>query len=198
MRPPPRLLLITALSANLAATMRATLEHADARVAVQLRDKAASPRALAEGARALLPLVRERGAALLINERIDVARAVDADGVHLPESGLSVQDARAVLEVDRLVGRSCHDSAGLETALEAGASYATLSPVGVVPGKNPPLGIEGFVAPAALPVLALGGLDAADVPALLARGAHGIAVQRAVFAARDPGAAVAAMLDVLP
>lgn len=198
MRPAPRLLLITAPGPDLIATTRAALTHADARVAVQLRDKAAPPGELAAMARALLPSVRKRGAALLVNDRVDVARAVGADGVHLPEAGLSVSDARAVLAAPALIGRSCHDGEGVDEASRAGAWYATLSPIGEVTGKNPPLGVDGFTRHPSLPVLALGGLDASWVPALLARGAHGVAVRRAVFNTPDPAGAVAALLRALP
>ncbi len=144
------------------------------RVVVQARHKGASARALFALAAALLPVCRAAGARLVVNDRADVARAVGADGVHLPETGLSVAQARRVLG-DRvlgdrvlgdrvlgervlgervlgdrvlgeraLVGRSCHDRAGLERAQEDGADYALLAPVGAVPGKGPALGVAGF------------------------------------------------------
>lgn len=163
-------------------------------VAVMLRDKAASPRELAAQARALLPVCRARAAPLLVNDRCDVARAVGADGAHLPERGLTVADARAALGPAALIGASRHGP----RAAEESPDYVTLGPVGAVPGKGAPLGLDGFQAAAATwdaPVFALGGVTAADVPALRARGAAGVAVIRAVYAAPDPAAAIRALLE---
>jgi thiamine-phosphate pyrophosphorylase len=168
-------------------------------VAVQLRAKTWPARALFEAGERLRAITREAGARLVINGRLDVALAVGADGVHLPEGGLPPAAVRA-LAPDALVGASCHDARGLERAAREGADYAVLGPVGHVPGKSPPLGLEGFralVAGARVPVLALGGVGAEDAPALLEAGAHGVAVIRAVARASDPAAALRALLTAL-
>lgn len=136
----------------------------------------------------------------MVNGRADIAQAVDADGVHLPERGLSVADTRRILGPTALVGRSCHDEVGVAAAAKAGADYVVLSPVGVVEGKNAPLGVERFgrIAQAcAVPVIALGGITAASVPALLDAGAHGVAVVRAIFGADDPANAVSVFFQCL-
>lgn len=182
---------------------------APAGVAVQLRAKSASARELYEAASALRPITRAAGALLLVNARLDVAIAAGADGVHLPERGLPPSAVRARMP-DAWVGVSCHDARGLARATAEGADYAVLGPIGPVPGKGAPLGVEGFRALLAraprtgaprgsrpLPVLALGGIGAGDAPALLEAGAHGVAVIRAVVGASDPAEALASMLRAL-
>jgi thiamine-phosphate pyrophosphorylase len=169
------------------------------RVAVQLRARAPS-RTLWELGRELRQLTRAHQAALLINDRIDVALAVEADGVHLPEAGLPLEVARKLLGSQRWIGASRHDLKGLFEAARQGADYATLSPVHEVPGKGPPLGITGFgraAGAARLPVYALGGVRASDVSELCRAGARGVAVMREVLAAADPGAAVSELLALI-
>jgi thiamine-phosphate pyrophosphorylase len=168
-----------------------------ARVAVQLRAKEMPREALGDVARTLRALTRERGVKLLINGDVELARARDADGVHLPERGWSVEEARARLGAAAIIGASCHDQAALERAAEGGANYATLSPVFESPGKGPPLGVERFaewVSAAKLPVFALGGITVERVRAVRAAGASGIAVIGAVFSAAEPARAVRDLL----
>lgn len=173
------------------------------RIAVQLRDKRAPAASLVALARELRALTRDAGARLLVNTHVELAARVDADGVHLPEGASSlraVSAARAALRPGALVGVSCHDAAGLERAAQAAADFAVLGPVLDVPDKAPALSIPGFgalVAGARLPVLALGGVSAAHVAELCARGAHGVAVIRAVFGASDRRVAVALLLEAL-
>lgn len=192
------LYLITDPSArDVVAITRAVLADAPpGSIAVQVRDRGGSARTLVELASVLLPICRASSAPLLVNDRADVAKVVGAGGVHLPEAGLSVAEARAVLGPDALVGRSCHDREGLERAAREGASFATLAPVFEVPGKGAPLGVEGFARATrgiALDVYALGGVGPDDVAALRAAGARGVAVIRAVYAAADPVRAARAL-----
>lgn len=202
-RPVPRLMIITdpETPGGVLEAVRAALGGAGGpRVAVQLRDKSAPARRLVELGRALRETTSEADATLLVNGRADVARAVRADGVHLPEGGLPPHEARAVLGEGALVGASCHDAAGLARAAEEGADYATLAPLSAVPGKGPALGLDRFaalLADARLPVLALGGIDAETVPSALAAGASGVAVIRAVLHRADPAAAACDLLRVL-
>ncbi len=163
--------------------------------AVQLREKDLPARELAELARRLLQICRRRGARLLINDRIDVALAVGADGVHLPSASFTCGDARRLL-ADRLVGVSTHSAAEVETAAGEGADFVVLGPIRATPSKlayGSPLGMEVLAAArrAAIPVLALGGMDAEHVEGALRAGAAGVAVVRAVCAAADPAAAAA-------
>lgn len=169
-------------------------------VGVQLRAKGLPARALLPLARRLRAVTAGAGVPLLLNERLDVARVVGADGVQLPEETFTPAEARAALGPAALVGASCHDARGLAEAAMRGADFATLAPFAATPGKGPPLGRDGFAelsSRAALPVLALGGLGAATVGDALAAGADGVAVIGAVYRADDPGAAAVALIRAL-
>jgi thiamine-phosphate pyrophosphorylase len=168
-------------------------------VGVQLRDKSLPAAALLERARELREICTEHGAPLVVNDRLDVALAARADGVHLPERGVSPRDARALLSRDgraALVGVSCHDGAQVKAAASAGADYALFSPIWEVPDKGAPVGIEALRRAArenALPLFALGGVTAANAGEAMAAGAHGVACIRFVFEAHDPVAAAVAL-----
>lgn len=199
----PDLLIITDPGApgGVVEATRAALDGAAAgRVAVLLRDKSATDRELVALGHALRDVTRARGAALLVSARADLARLVDADGVHLPERGVSPSEARLVLGRRGVAGASCHDEDGLARAAEEGADYATLSPFAPSPGKGTPLPRERFAAlarAAKLPVLALGGVAVSSVAAAVEGGATGVAVIRAVYSASDPAAAVREILAAL-
>ncbi|MFT3921356.1 MAG: thiamine phosphate synthase [Myxococcales bacterium] len=170
------------------------------RVAVQLRTRQSTTREILGVALELRALTRARESTLLINDRVDIALAVEADGVQLPEAGLPIEVARKLLGSQRWVGVSRHDLKGLFEAARQGADYATLSPVHEVAAKGPPLGIAGFartIAAVRLPVYALGGVRAADVAELRQSGARGIAVVREVLSAADPALATSELLSLL-
>lgn len=182
-RPPFRLYLITdrrvrsdlpgALEGALSALPRGA-------AAVQLREKELSTRALFELGQELRAITRRHGAKLLVNDRLDVAKAIGADGVHLTGRSLSVADARAWLGPGALVGASCHSLAELEARREA--DFATLSPIFPSPGKGPAIGLEALAEAArtsSLPLFALGGIGPGEIPLVLAAGAHGVSAIRA-------------------
>jgi thiamine-phosphate pyrophosphorylase len=179
----PRLLLLTPPTGSLQ-PLRAALDSIAGKgeVAVLLRRPGASDRQLlAEAARLRGPVP------LLMHRRPDLARLVGAVGVHLPERGLPISDARRLLGPEAVVGVSRHDRAGLAAA--DGADYATLSPFFAVRGKNPPLGVVGFRAardgaPDGLRVLALGGLTPTNARDAFEAGADGVAVLRSATRAR--------------
>ncbi|UJR81595.1 thiamine phosphate synthase [Sandaracinus amylolyticus] len=177
----------------------AVIEHAPpGRIALQVRDVRAGAAELAMLARSLREVTRTHGVPLLVNDRADVARAVGADGVHLKEHGLEVDDARMVLGERAIVGASCHDEAGL--ARRDAADYVVLGPYAEVPGKGDALGAARFasmVRTTHVPVLALGGIDTARAEEAVRAGARGVAVIRSVLAARDPVEAVRALLDAI-
>ncbi len=161
--------------------------------AVQLREKDLGGRALAELARALLPLCRARQAPLLVNDRADVALALGLDGVHLARTSIEPGDARKLLGPKALVGISCHSKADVQAALGS-ADYAALGPLFDTPSKREygaPIG-PGAIAdalPIGVPLYALGGLTPERVAEV--RQAHGIAAIGAALGAADPGAATA-------
>jgi len=166
------------------------------RVAVQLRRPELGAGALYALAREVTEVCTAHGAPLLVNDRLDVALAVGADGAQLPERGLAPAVARRLLGHDALIGVSRHDAEGLADA--QCASFALVSPIYDVPGKGSPIGLEGLrrvTAASPVPVYALGGVGAAQIPALRSAGARGIAVIRAVWAAPAPRQALAALLS---
>jgi len=168
--------------------------------AVQLREKDLTAAELLPLARELRDLTRRFGARLLINDRIDVALAVDADGVHLGGHSLPVAVARRLLGADRLIGISTHHIAEIAAAAAGGADFVTFGPVFATPSKaayGPPLGLAALQAACTstpLPVFALGGIKVDHLPALTAKGAHGLAVISAIIAAPDPKTATRALL----
>lgn len=195
------LIIVSDGKPDLLARVEAALRGGESgRIAIQLREPALGAGALYELAQRLRDLTRRFGAALLINDRVDVALAVDADGVHLPERGLTPEIARRVLGNSACIGASRHDRAGLERAARQGADYATLSPLHPVPGKGPALGHAEFASIAAgapLAVYALGGVTRADLPALRNAGVRGVAVIREVLSSRDPEASTRELLSAL-
>jgi thiamine-phosphate pyrophosphorylase len=165
-------------------------------VLVQLRDKQAGGRELYDRAVALRALAARAGARVVVNDRVDVALAAGLDGVHLPEDGMDVADARRLLGPRRLVGASTHAVARAAAQAAAGADLVTIGPVWDTPSKRAygtPLGLDVVRGAASLPVrvFALGGVDSPERAAqAVAAGAWGIAVIRA---APQAGALLAAM-----
>lgn len=156
-------------------------------LAVQLRHKQATGAELAALARALLAVLRPRGALLLINDRVDVALAVGADGVHLPEAGLEVAQVRALAPA-LLIGVSRHSAQGAVAAARAGAALVQLGPIHATPSKaayGAPLGLEALAAARAAIgdtcLVAVGGMDRERATAARAAGAHAVAAIRAAW-----------------
>ncbi|MDY0002819.1 MAG: thiamine phosphate synthase [Polyangia bacterium] len=171
-------------------------------VAVQLREKDLTSRELLVLARALGEITRARGASLLVNDRIDVALAAGADGVHLAGHSLPPKDARRILGPDLLLGASAHSLEEARRARAAGCDFATFGPVFPTPSKAPlgsPLGLEALekacAALAPFPLIALGGLDLDSAGACRAAGAAGVAAIRAWLLAPDPAEAVRRLLE---
>jgi thiamine-phosphate pyrophosphorylase len=162
----------------------ASLEPASRRAfAVQLRDPQLQGRALLDWGRELRERTRAIGAALIVNDRLDLALLLDADGVHLGRRSVGVADARRLVG-DRFVARSAHGLDEARAAAAEGANAVVLSPVFATPGKGTPLGLDAVAearAALARPValVALGGIDAGRGRACLAAGADGVAVIRA-------------------
>jgi thiamine-phosphate pyrophosphorylase len=145
--------------------------------AFQLREKGMSARDLLSLALRARAILRPLGALLFVNDRVDVALAAGADGVHLPATSLPPDRARALWPRPRLLGVSAHDGAEMARAREGGADFVTLAPVFSTPGKPAPLGLErfgGLAREAGLPVLALGGVNLERIPDCLRAGAHGV------------------------
>jgi thiamine-phosphate pyrophosphorylase len=188
------------LAPDLPARLRAALSRAaPGRAAVHLREKDLGGAALLALARDLRAVCRRAGAVLLVNDRLDVALAAGADGVHLPAAGVGPAEARRLLGPGALVGVSCHSAAEVARARDAGASYATFSPIWDTPSKRAygaPVGLAALAEAAGLglPLVALGGVTADNAGAAFAAGAGGVAAIRGWLAGDDPAGAVAALL----
>ena len=161
---------------------------------VQLRDPHAKTRELVEQARALLRLLQPAGVPLIVNDRVDVALAAGADGVHVGQADMSVSDARALLGPDRILGLSISSLAELEASLPllAAVDYLGVGPIyptGTKPDASAPIGTAGLAEIAArtgLPIVAIGGVNLQNTPEVLRAGAVGVAVVSAICSAPDP------------
>ena len=171
--------------------------------AVQLREKDLAAAHLFETGAELLRVTRKHQARLLINERVDVALAVGADGVQLTSRSLPVEAARALLPPDRLIGVSTHSVEEAKQAEKAGADFLLFGPVFDTPSKRaygPPQGLEKLrrVADSVTrPVFAVGGVTPERTASCLAHGAWGVAVISAIAGAERVAQAVAAFRHAL-
>jgi thiamine-phosphate pyrophosphorylase len=168
---------------------------------VQLRDKVSDTRAMVDEARAIKKALAPLSVPLVVNDRVDVALAAGADGVHLGQDDMKVEDARRLLGVDAIIGLSVKNVSEAEVApvplidyVGSGGVYATLSKQ----QKNAPIGPEGLARIIAvlrgrarkekreLPVCGIAGIDASNAGAVIGAGADGIAVISALSLAADP------------
>lgn len=167
---------------------------------VQLRGKNLSTRELIEVARSLRPVVHAAGAQWIINDRVDVARLVDADGVHLGVTDLPVADARRILGPEAIIGLSTHSPEQVAEAQPLPIDYIGYGPVFATASKENPDPVQGIdalrqaCATSALPVVAIGGIRQDNLAEVLAAGAAAVAVIGAFALAADPARASAEML----
>lgn len=160
--------------------------------AIQIRDKTADDRTLLGFITSVVEVVGPVGVRVLVNDRVDLALAAGADGVHLGLDDLPVAAAR-VLAPGLLIGATCRSRTDVVAAARDGADYAGVGPVFATTTKTglpTPLGLDGLVSiEGVLPMIAIAGIDASRVGPVLAAGAHGVAVVGAVARAPDPRAA---------
>ncbi|HEX6559249.1 MAG TPA: thiamine phosphate synthase, partial [Longimicrobiales bacterium] len=168
--------------------------------AIQLRDKNASARELYEQAIHLLELTRPTGALLFINDRLDVALAAAADGVHIGPDDMPVDAARAIAPRPFLIGTSTDDPDTARTAERAGADYIGCGAVFGTSSKDVagerigPAALRRVVEAVRIPVVGIGGVDTDNVATIAGTGAAGAAVIRGVMAAADVAATVRELL----
>lgn len=162
---------------------------------VQLRDKTADEPRFVDLARALKAVLRPYGIPLIVNDRVDAAIAVDAEGLHVGQDDLAPAEARERIGADKILGLTAGlpelaraAPAGIVDYLGVGPVHATLSKA----DHKPPIGVAGIAAVRAvtdLPIVAIGGLTATRATAVIEAGADGIAVVSAICGAADPAAA---------
>ena len=158
---------------------------------VQLREKDASTGEFIELARRLMKLLKPLDIPLIINDRVDVALAVDADGVHIGQSDMSYEDARRLLGPDKIIGLSVENFKDIEAANALDVDYIGISPVYGTPTKTDtaePFGLEGLreaVQMSAHPTVAIGGMNASTIAEVMAAGTDGVAVVSAICSAEN-------------
>ncbi|MCR4289209.1 MAG: thiamine phosphate synthase [Candidatus Scalindua sp.] len=159
---------------------------------VQLREKNLSTSDLYSLAKEIREITERKGANLIINDRVDIAIAVDADGVHLGWKSLEIDMVRRMIDRDKIIGFSAHSLKEAEMAENSGADYVTISPVFDTVNKEyfiKPLGvgeIGKIKAQINIPVIALGGINENNVNEVLKNGADGIAVISAILLSDSP------------
>lgn len=166
--------------------------------AVQLREKSLGARRFLEEVRELQAVLAGTGVPLFVNDRVDVALAARADGVHVGQDDLPTAEARRLVGPSMLLGVSVASADEARRALSDGANYVSVSPVFLTPTKPDAelaVGIEGVArvrsAAGDAPVLGIGGINAGNARAVVTAGSDGVAVVSAVMSAPDPEAAAA-------
>lgn len=168
---------------------------------VQLRDPDSPIRAIVEIARALRPILASANVPFIVNDCVHVALAAGADGVHLGQGDMDPLDARALLGPDAIIGLSVGNLAEFAASREAlpAVDYLGVGPfraTGTKPDAGAAIGAEGFAAvraATALPMVAIGGMDASSAPEAIRAGADGVAVVSAICGADDPASAARAI-----
>ncbi len=167
---------------------------------LQIRLPRASPRDLLAVTEAVIPLARQRGAFVLVNDRPDVARAAGADGAHLGQDDLPIAAARAVLGPGGIIGCSTHDPEQARRAEAEGADYIGVGPIFDTTTKvdaRPARGLtllQTVRATVRVPIVAIGGITPATAPDVRAAGADAVAMIAALVRTADPAAAVRTLL----
>lgn len=170
---------------------------------VQLREKTCSTREFVEEALAVRDLLARHKIPLIINDRVDVALAIKADGVHLGQKDLSCRMARELLPDKMIIGISAESLNDAIAAEKDGADYIGVSPIYATPTKTDteqPLGLEGLreiKAAVYTPLVGIGGLNAENAEKVIRNGADGVAVVSAIVSADDPASATRRLCEVV-
>jgi thiamine-phosphate pyrophosphorylase len=175
---------------------------------VQLRDKHGSTRRMIEEARAIHAALAGTGVPLVINDRVDVALAAQADGVHVGQDDMRVEDARRLLGPKAIIGLSIKTVAQANAAPLELLDYAGVGGIYATTSKDnpdPPIGVAGLRAIVAalrarrrdLPICGIAGIDAGNAAAVIDAGADGIAVISALSAQNDPQGAARALRGIV-
>lgn len=168
----------------------------------QLREKGLDDRALLERAHRVREWTRKAGALFIVNDRPDIARLADADGVHLGQDDFCVKDARRIVGPDALIGVSTHDLDQLRQAIRDGAAYVGIGPT--FPSQTKEFAefaglefVRQAMAETSLPAFVIGGVNADTIVQAVAAGARRVALSQAVCQADDPRAVASALLRAL-
>ena len=169
---------------------------------VQLREKTASTRVFLAEAQALVALLRPLAIPLIVNDRVDIALAADADGVHVGQDDMPVDRVRALLGPSKIVGLSITSLDDLRRSPIEAADYLGAGPIFAQATKRDaaaPLGLDGLAAlrrETGKPLLAIGGVQPANAASVMHHGADGLAVVSAIMSACDPEQAARCVLEM--
>ena len=201
---PDKLYLVTDDQQDLA-----TLEHvvelsvAGGVTMVQVREKHGDVRAFIERAQRVKAILSGTGVPLIINDRVDVALAVDADGLHLGQSDMPAEMARQLIGEDKILGLSIENEQQLKEAEHLPIDYIGLSAIFATPTKTNTKkhwGVEGLksaLETTKRPIVGIGGINESNIPELMATGVHGLALVSAICQADDPKAAAQHLLSLM-
>lgn len=169
---------------------------------VQLREKDSETREFLEHAHALKALLKPLGVPLIINDRVDIALAVDAEGVHVGQTDMPVEIVRSLIGPGKIIGLSITNATQIVRPDAQAVDYLGIGPLYAQTTKgnaSTPLGVAGFGKLRALtqkPVMAIGGLKPDNSAGVLAAGANGLAVVSGIVSADDPQAAAQAFMKL--
>lgn len=201
---PYRLYLVTDDQQDLATLKRVVSKAVEGGVTmVQVREKHGDVRAFIERALAVKEILKDSGVPLIINDRVDVALAVDADGVHLGQSDMPAKVARQLIGPDKILGLSIETQEQLAEADSLPIDYIGLSAIFATPTKTNTKyhwGIDGLKSAlkvTSLPIVAIGGIHEGNIPELCSTGVHGLALVSAICSADDPKASAARLLELM-
>lgn len=192
-------------------TIQSRFDHAElARLAIeggadaiQFRMKSGTAREMIHEARRVKEICRRAGVPMIVNDRIDVAIAADADGVHLGRDDFPIRLARTLLGPHRIIGGSAGSMEEALAGVEEGADYLGCGPAFATATKGDagpaigPAGIGEIAARVSIPVVGIGAISARNALDVVRAGAHGIAVISAVCSAEDPAAAARGLRALL-
>ncbi|MDD6892495.1 MAG: thiamine phosphate synthase [Bacteroidales bacterium] len=175
---------------------------------IQLRMKDATPEEREQAALLTQQLCRRYGATFIIDDDVDLVKKIGADGVHLGKNDLPIAEARRRLGPGFLIGGTANTFADVQAHAAAGADYIGCGPFRYTTTKknlSPILGLEGYrdivrqmrEADIRLPIVAIGGITAADIPSLLATGVTGIALSGTILRAEDPVAETSSIISTI-
>ncbi|ALR94859.1 MULTISPECIES: thiamine phosphate synthase [Vibrio] len=199
-----RLYLVTDDQQDLATLKRVVRKAVEGGVTmVQVREKHGDVRAFIERAQAVKDILKDTNVPLIINDRVDVALAVDADGVHLGQSDMPATIARELIGPNKILGLSIENEEQLAEADSLPIDYIGLSAIFATPTKTNTKkfwGIDGLkmaLETTSLPIVAIGGINESNIPQLSATGVHGLALVSAICHAEDPKAASEYLLGLM-
>ncbi|HCM1363657.1 TPA: thiamine phosphate synthase [Vibrio parahaemolyticus] len=170
---------------------------------VQVREKHGDVRAFIERAQAVKTILEGTGVPLIINDRVDVALAVDADGVHLGQSDMPAEIARQLIGPNKILGLSIETEDQLAEADSLPIDYIGLSSIFATPTKTNTKkhwgigGLKMALNTTSLPIVAIGGINETNIPALSATGVHGLALVSAICHAENPTKAAEYLLSLM-